>query len=204
MMQLVSAGGDGQDFRPDGPCAANVQRCVADHDDLWTGDWGLEHAGPALQGDARNLVAILMVIGEGAGRKLLPEIEVTQFDFGTELDIAGEEAEEWWLRQGLQLAQERPDARTSCGFILGEKVIEPEDVAIEEAREVLAGGRNAVPCETLAHETEIGAAREAHMLGAVGEVEFGGEDFGEGFHPGAAGADKGSVNIEKHQFCHAK
>lgn len=198
----MSAGGHCQNFRANGPPTANVQRGVANHHDVPTGDLSAEHTGAPLQRDARDLVAIFMVIGEGARRELLPEIEVAQFDFGTELDVAREETEEGWLGQGLQLAEERPDARTFLGFAPGEEVVEPEDVAVEESREVFAGGRKVFELEKLPHETDIGAAREPELFGAVGEVELGGEHPGEGFHPGAAGADQRAVYIEKHQPRH--
>jgi hypothetical protein len=196
LLQFMSAGGYGEDFRANGPPAANVQGGVANQDDLLASDFGAKHAGAALERDARDLVAIFMIIGEGARYELLPEVEVAQFDFGTELDVAREQAEEWWFRQGFQFAEERPDARTFFGFALGEEVVEPEGITVEKSREVFAGGWNMIQREKLAHETDIGATRESDRFGAVQDAELRGEHFGEGFHAGAAGANQRAVNVE--------
>ena len=121
---------------------------------------------------------------------------MAQLDLGAEPDVAGEQAEQRRLRQRLQAANELPDARTGGGPALVENVVEPEDVAVEEALEVLRRRRDLVEAEELAHEAQVGASGELQALEPVRGVELGGEDLGKSLHARAARADKRAVNVK--------
>ena len=91
-----------------------------------------EDAAAALMRHGGDLVALFVVVGEPAGLKDLPEIEVAQLDLRAEPDVAGEQAEQRRLRQRLQFADEFPHARTELGLAVAQDMVQPEDVTLEE------------------------------------------------------------------------
>jgi len=92
-----AAGADGQHAGADGAAAADVVGRIADDEHFGAGEGAAEPLAAPVAGDASELVAVFVVIAEGAQDKVFPELVMAQFDFGAEPDIAGEEADEGWL-----------------------------------------------------------------------------------------------------------
>ena len=105
-------------------------------------------------------LAIFAVVGECAGFKLFPEIEMAQLDFRPQPDIAGEQSRQRRFGQRFQIAKEFEDPRARFSPAVRENVIEPEHVTLEKAVEMFRSGWNVVVGEKLPHETHVGAPGE--------------------------------------------
>ena len=151
----------------------------------------------------RNLVAILVVVRKSAGDEFLPQIEVPQLDLRTKTDVSGEQTECWRVRQCLQVADQFPDAGTGSGFALRENVVEPEDIAFEEAPKMFGVRFDVVLPEKFAHQAHVGATGKLHFLRAVRDAEFRRKRFGKRLDAGAARVDERAVNVEENEFDHS-
>src|SRR6185312_13820076 len=136
------------------------------------------------------------VVGKGAGFKFLPQIEVTEFDFRAEPDIAGEQADNRRFGKGAQGGEEFPDAGARFGFAVVQNVIEPEHVTFEKAGEVLLRWFDVVIREKLADEICVRAAGEFQFFKMVVGVELGLEDLGKRLDSSAARVNERAVDIE--------
>jgi hypothetical protein len=152
----------------------------------------------------RNVVTFFVVIGKAAKRELVPQVEMAQFNFRAELDVAGEQAKRGRLGQRAQGVDQFPDAGADLRLAAGEDVVEPENVTPEKLREMFRRFRQGVDFEKFTDEADIGAAGKLHFFRAVMQVEFRGEGFGESLRPGVACVNKRAVNVEQNQFYHAR
>ena len=83
------------------------------------------------------MVAVFLVVRKRAGLENLPELEVAEFDFRSEPDVTGQQANRRRLGQRVQLMNEFPDSGENTTPRLRQQVVEPEDVGVEEAAEIL-------------------------------------------------------------------
>jgi hypothetical protein len=128
-----AAGGHGEYVRADGPTAFDVQRRVANHHDFFAAQFPAMQTRPAMMRGVGDLIAILVIVRKRAGDEVIPEIEVAQFDFRAEPDVAGEQAERGRFGQRLQITNQLPDAGTGFRLAVSKNVVEPEHIALEEA-----------------------------------------------------------------------
>lgn len=150
-----------------------------------------------------DLVALFMVVRKGAQLEFLPQVKMTQLDLGAELDVPGEQTDRGGMRQGAQIAQHAGHARTGFRLALGQDMVKPENITLEEPLEVFSGRRHLVQAKEFADEVDIGAPGELDPLDSVGQVEFRGEDAGKSLDAGAARVDQRAVNVEENQSHHA-
>ncbi len=100
LIQFGSAGGHRERFCPDEFAAAHIEGGITDDKDFLRLQARPQHTTASFQGRHRNVIAVLMIVGEAAKLESLPETILAQLDFSAKLDIAGEQAEDRWLRQG--------------------------------------------------------------------------------------------------------
>src|SRR5664280_434339 len=204
-IQLFKPGpsrGDSQDPGADGPPAADIQRGIANHQHLFSRKRPSKHTAATVTGDRRDLVAIFAVVREGAGLKFVPKVEVPQFDFGSEPDVARQQAEQGRGLQGLKPRDELRDAWTHFGFAVAEDIIEAKNVAMKEALEIFRSGLDQMELEKLAHHAQVGAPGKFEAFKAVHCPEFLREDFGKGRDARAPGVDERAVNIKQNEPNH--
>src|SRR5471030_817432 len=97
-------------------------------------------------------IAFLVVVGKPAELELLPQVEVAQFDFRAEPDVAGEQADNRRIRQRVQVAQQFPNSGANLGLAADENLVEPENIILEEALKIFRRGGNVVMFEKFADE----------------------------------------------------
>src|SRR5204863_8660727 len=102
--------GHGKNPGADRSGAANIERRIADHQHFSTPQRALKDVAPTIARDGGDAVALFMIVGEGAGLKVIPQPEMPQLDFGAEANVAGEQAEHRRLVQGLALFDKAQDA----------------------------------------------------------------------------------------------
>jgi hypothetical protein len=90
----------------------------------------------------------------------------------------------------------RRGAGTFRALALGDDVIEPEDVMVEEAAKVFLRFGQLVDAEKLPDQPHIGAAGELHFFRAVMETEFVGKGAGKSFRARATGVDERAIDIK--------
>src|SRR5436309_16126212 len=110
------------------PGALDVERRVADHEDLVAAQVVVEQTAAALFGEGGDLIAVFVVVGKRAGLENLPQLEVAQLDFGAEPDVAGQQANRRRLGQRVELMDEFPNSGKNAAPRLRQQVIQPENV----------------------------------------------------------------------------
>ena len=116
-VQRRAAGGDCQDFRADEFSAADVKRCVADHNNFLRAQVISEHAPGTLERGGGDVVAVFVVVRKSAELENVPQSISAQFEFRAKLDITGEQSERGRFRQRLQVADEFLDAVADFAFL---------------------------------------------------------------------------------------
>lgn len=160
LLEGDTSGGDGEAPGPDGLGAGDVMGGVADDQDFVAAERVAVPVLAAAVGDFGQTIAVGIFVPERAEHEALPELVVAQFDFGAEADIASEQAEGGRVGEGGERAEERSYAREHAAGDLGEEMVEPEDVIVEESRGVFRGGIDAAGAEELVDDGEIGAPGE--------------------------------------------
>ncbi len=91
------ASAEGEYFRANGSAADYVGGGVTNDEHFRSCESLAERHCTAGEGDFGKLISVFVVITESADGKRMPEVEMPQFDFGAEPDIAGQEPDSgWW------------------------------------------------------------------------------------------------------------
>lgn len=200
--QRRAAGGHRQNIGPDRATTLDVQRRVANDNDFLPAQLTAKQFRPAPMGRVRDLIPLFVVVGKCARDEFLPQIEVPQLDLCAKPDISREQTERRRIRQRLQIVDQFPDAGTGLRFTLGQNVVEPEDVALEEAAEMFGIGLDVIEPEKFAHQTDIRAAGELHFLCAVWNAELQREHLCKCLDACAARVNERAINVEEDEFDH--
>src|SRR5260221_2015722 len=109
-----------------------------------------------------------MIVPESAQDKMIPQSVMGQLDFGAEPNVPGEQTENGRPRMRSKLRNHPRDAwqhSSECGL---EHMVEPENVALEEAAEVGLGRFDTVAAKKLSHNRGIGPPCETQTGRAIG------------------------------------
>lgn len=197
------AGAEGENFCTDCPAADNVGGCVADNKHFRPGEFLAEQHFAAGECDFGQFISVFVIITEGADSKRMPEIEVAQFDFGAEPDIAGQKSYNgpWGEHREIVEKLLNASANSTCGVT--EVLVQQEHVTSEKALDVHWRGLNAVRGEELTHERCVSSAGKTHVRGAIADAELEFACAIERANTRAAGADQGAIDVEQYQSDHA-
>ncbi len=152
IVKLRAASGNGQNLGANGAAAADVQGRVADDQDFFAAQLLVQNPTASTMSNGRDLIPVFVVVGERARLELFPQIEMAQFYFSAETDVAGEQADYGRLWQCARVLEESPDAGACLRVAVRKNVIKPEDVALEEVSKVFRRGGDAVDAKKLAHQ----------------------------------------------------
>lgn len=201
-LRLAAAGGDSQHFRADGPPAADVMGCIADHDNLLTSQVFAEHAAAPVASNDGDLIPILVVIAESTGAELLPQPVSPQLDFRAEANVAGEQADERRLGQRFELLQEMPDSRQGAALTFFELFLEEKDVTVAKPAKILVRRRHTLRFEYFAHQPAICPSGKLESGHAIRDAELRGKRLRKRPHARSPCADERAVDVEKNQPDH--
>ena len=87
--------------------------------------------------------------------------------------------------------------------ILRDGLVQPENVILEEAPEILRCRRNPMNPEEFTHQIHIRPPGKADFFNTIKCVELCGERLRKRLNTGAAGVNERAVNVEQNQFYHA-
>ena len=169
---------------------------IANHENFIVAQIFAEDSAATVAGGGGDQITIFVIVREPAGFEFLPQIEMAQFNFCAETDVAREKSDERRLRQLLECPDKFPNARARFRMAVGEDVIEPEDVMLEEEFKILRRLGDFMIFEKFANKADVGAAGKLQFLKTVMGVEYRLEDFGKSLDAGAAGVHQRPVDIE--------
>ena len=90
-LKLRAAGRHGERLRSNGPGALDIVRRVADDENFFIAQMAAEQQVTPLSGDGGDVVAVFVIVRERAGLENLPKLEVAEFDFRAEPNVAGQQ-----------------------------------------------------------------------------------------------------------------
>ena len=192
----IAAGSHRQNFGVDVFAAGDVERRIANNEDFFTPQRASEQLAAALAGHDSNLAAILVVVGEGAGAEVVPELVMAELELRAQTDIASEQTDARRLRQRVEVPDQFGNSLEHRSAQLREHVIEPKNVVVEKLRKILRTRFDAVEAEKVADDRGIGAAGEFQFFAAGMHIEDMGENSRESFLAGAAAINEGAVDVE--------
>jgi len=196
VIERVAASGDGEDFCVDGPCAGDVERGVADDEDIFATQFAFQDRIAAVAGDGGNLASVFMIVSKTAGDEMFPEIVMGQLDLRSQADVAGEQSYDGRLGHSLQARDQFGDAGEHASSGLAEQVIEPKNVAVVKAVKVFVAGFNLIPLEKFPDDGGVSAPRETQAGGAVRNLELGRTHAGECFYARSTAFDESAVDVK--------
>lgn len=189
-------------FGTDGFGAGNIQRRIANHDDLIPRQLALEQTRRSLLGDTRYLVAIMTIIPEPSGIELTPKIKASKFQLRPQANIARKQTEGGRLRKALKIAEKLRRGWACSPRIVFQDVVQPKIIGIEEVIDMHWRVLNVMPPEELLHKPSIRAPCELHALSAVGNAEGGFKRVSKGFASRSTRVQQGAINIKQNETYH--
>lgn len=139
-VQGSAASGYDENFGADVPRAADVQRRVADDEDLIIAQILLEEPAAPLAGNPRDAAALLMVVREGSGGEVVPQLQTAQFDLRAQTDVAREQPEQGGRFEGLEAVDKVPHPGADFGPAFLQEMVQPEDIAVKNRRKFSSVG----------------------------------------------------------------
>src|SRR5438270_6569349 len=178
--------------------AGNIARRVADDVNLVRGKFAaVLFLGPGT-GKRSELVAIVVIVGEGAEFKKMPNAVVVEFELCAAGNVAGEQPEDKMFSR-FQLFKELKHARKKIAFATWQFEREKMDVTVKKCGDVVGGGRDFVFVQDADDDSGIGHAGDFDIVEVVLGAEALGECKLERLNPGAAGMNQGAVDVEKEE-----
>ena len=184
--------------------AFDIPRCVADDKDLRAVKFAAEQLVATLMGNRRDLVPIFVVVRECTCPKARPQMIMSQFDLRAETNVPGQQSQHRRFRQRLEIAEHGMHARKHGAAQLPEKMIELENVVIQESAEVLWRRLDLIMGEKLADDRCVRATGKIQSGGAVGNAELRGAYVGKSLLSSAAAEDEGPVDVEQYKSDHKR
>src|SRR5205807_823497 len=124
ILRLRAAGRHGERLRADGPGALDIVLRVADDENLVAAQMVAEQQVAALSGDGGDVIAVFVIVRERARLENLPKLEVAEFDFRAQPDVAGQQTNRRRPGQRVELMNEFPDAGIHASARLRQQAIE--------------------------------------------------------------------------------
>jgi hypothetical protein len=124
---------------------------------------------------------------------------MTQLQFGTEANVAGEQAESRGSRQLLKRGNQIRHSWTRFPRQLCKQMMEPENVGVEKPLEITTSRRNAMCAEAFPDKRRISPAGEIQTFGGAGNSEFSGKRARKSLHARATCADQRAIDIEQNE-----
>src|SRR3989442_353359 len=140
--QLFSAPGAGRDrngARAERFSTGDIARRIADDVDLVLGKFAAVFFLRPGAGKGAEFIPIVVIVGEGAEFKEMPDAVVTEFELRAARDVAGEQAEHEMLSR-FQSFEQLEHAGKKFSFAAGEFERKQKDVGVEKRGDVFGGG----------------------------------------------------------------
>src|SRR5947207_1326220 len=165
--------------------AGNIARRVADDVDLLRGKFAaVLFLGPGT-GKCSELVAIVVVVGEGAKFKKMPDAVVAKLELCTAGDVAGEQPEHQMFSR-FELFEQLEHPGKKIAFAPWQFERKKMDVTVKKCGDVVSGRRDFVFLQDADHDSGIGHAGDFDVV----EVVLNSETF---FQAKLAGLNTGAA-----------
>ncbi len=97
----------GQNSCVDGLRAGDIERRVANHQNLFAVQFFSQQPAAPLARDGGHLIPVLVIVAKSAGDEMVPKVVMTQLDLRAEPDVAREQADDRPPPQVPQIAHRR-------------------------------------------------------------------------------------------------
>ena len=182
--------------RADRLAARDIVWCIPNHIDLGRGEIDRVLFARAPLGERPELVAIVMIVGEGAEFEKIPNTVVRKFQLRAAPQITSEQGEDV-LRPRLQAREQLLHAREKFSLPQWQFPREEVDIEIEERRgHFLVHGNILLP-QNLVDDAGVGLARDLHSAQVVGHAKLLLEHVLERLDTSTPGINQGAVDVEE-------
>ena len=182
----------------DGPRAGNVPFRVPDDDHLVIQRLHAQLQLRPLAGDGRDLIAVLVIVAEASDRELLPQAVGAKLQFGSQPDVARQQADDGFRNHRPTRLEKRPHSGTPLSGMLRQHLGEEDEIGIEETGHVLLRFRKRVMPEELPDQRRIRPAVKAHVGRSAGKAKYRLGRPGEGLDSSAPGPDQRPIDVEQY------
>ena len=190
------AGGDRDGARAERLSAGNIARRITDDVDLVLGKFTAVLFFRAGTGKRSEFIPIVVVVGESAEFKKMPDAVVTKFELCAARDVAGEKPEHEMFSR-FQSFEQLEHAGKKVSFAPGQFEREKMDVAVEKRGDVFGGRRDFVFLQDAGYNSGIGHPGDFDIVQVIFDSEAFGQRELKRLDSGAAGMNEGAVDIEK-------
>src|SRR5207244_9383299 len=150
----------------------------------------------ARAGEGAELVAVVMIVGEGAELEEVPDTVVLEFQLRAAGNVARKQRETD-VRTGAQFLEQLDHAGEQFAFAPRQFAREKMGVAVEERSDIFIRDRDFVLLENADDDPEVGHAGDLDVVQVIVDAVAFLKRDNERVHAGAAGVDERTVNIEK-------
>jgi len=149
-------------------------------------------------GEFPKLVAVVVVVGEGAELEIVPDPVVAELDFRPPDHVSGEEREDS-IRPLLQSIEKRKNSGKQAAGMPGHARAEKMQVTVQQGDRVFRRCLEAVLFEKRHGDQGIGGPGERDAFQVFLDAEPLRHRLDQGGFPGAAGSDQRAVDVEEKQ-----
>ncbi len=186
----------------DRPRALHIQRRISNHHDLVAIQLPADKLRTAITGDPGDFIARVVIVRESAQYEFLPQSMGTQFDFCTQPDVAGQQADGRRLWQPAKFRDELVNSGQRLARMLLQQVIQKKDIRVEEMTYIFKGVLNAVLAKEFTDQTRIRTPMEGHTFGSAGLAEQQLRSSPKSAHTRASGPDERAIDIKQDESYH--
>ncbi len=155
-----------------GLSASDIKDGIPYYDDFLRGKVFAQDGSASLQSQGGQLIAALIFIAENAHLEIIPEVKMTKLDLCPQTDITGQKTNEGRFFLSLEAIDEMVHTGADLSMSPAEHIIEPEDVGIEKAAEILLRGKDSMNSKKLSNQGFIGPTRKGNILTGVIYIEL--------------------------------
>ena len=193
------SGGDGDRLGADGACASDIVRGIAEDKDGLRRKFVAVFLVGSCFGEVAELIAVVVIVGEGAELEVVPEAVVAEFDFGTAGKIASEEGEDD-ICSLVELCEERDDSGEELASGLGDFDGQMVQVSIQKGGDVFDGLGKLMSGENFASDPRVGPSSHVDVGKVILDAEVAMKAEAKGPYTSSTRGEDRAVDVEEKKF----
>lgn len=191
-----AAGGNRDRARAEGFAAGDIVSGVTNHIDAGCIKIVAVFFARTPMSKSAELIAVVMIIGEGAELEEMPEMVVFEFQLRAASEVTGEKCQHDVLMR-LQATKQLRDSRQDATARTRQLVHQTIDVNLRQSRHVLVVRRSIIFAQNIANDRAVGFSGDLEVAQIIVGTEMPLHHFAQRDHAGAARIHEGAVDVEK-------
>ncbi len=185
-----------------GPGAGNICRRIPHHQDLVIGQRTTHGSRSPATGTAGNFRPILVIIAKATEGEFLPKVVSAKLQFSTQANIASQQSDQRWLRQGTESGETARHTRTNLSLVGGKVMVQPEKVGIEEPEPFPGSIHDPMGTQKIPNQAGIRGAVKSQVCGPGRLPVHVFRHAGKRLHPRTTRANQRAIDIKQDQANH--